>query len=219
MNVATDMLATFTPMVDTVNDRNLWGMPPRCIKLSNVPWSRKLYSLCTFFRAYSFQFDVNFESFDRDLADEGTRILGPNGDPFNPEHFIAYKDASGELAHVVLDGSGNAWTGLSANAKTITLVTNTPNPIIQTSTNHGWNAGQQVIVKGVQGAILVNGVWTILSVPNPNQFDITLATSPGVYIGGTGKVADVDSATDPGNVHAEFYDESNLLLLGIPSTL
>ena len=40
---------TWAPMIDTVNNATLWGLPPRCVKLSNVKWQRKLYSLCTFF--------------------------------------------------------------------------------------------------------------------------------------------------------------------------
>lgn len=86
-------LGTITSMVDTVNDANLWGLSPRKIKLSNVSWRRLLWGVCTFYYVVTLEFDVNFQTFDRVVADMGTRELrrdilktiNPNtGNPYTP---------------------------------------------------------------------------------------------------------------------------------------
>jgi hypothetical protein len=36
LTLATLPVATYSQMVDTVNSSTMWGLPPRCIKLSNI---------------------------------------------------------------------------------------------------------------------------------------------------------------------------------------
>jgi hypothetical protein len=114
----------FSPMIDTVNALPLWGLPPRTIKLSNVSWQRKFYGQCFKYYERTLEFDINFQSFDRFLLDEGTKVLSGrwnratgewqtvnvNGlppNPYNPAHFIRYKDRfTGENSRVVLNGRG-----------------------------------------------------------------------------------------------------------------
>lgn len=123
-NVTDLGLEIFAQYVDAVNDAPLWGLPARCVKLSNVAWERKLYGSCSYYFTRSFEFDINFNTFDRDLREIGTMVLngildpatgtytikdvapGVPANPNNPQHFIRYKDKTGEAAPVVLNGSG-----------------------------------------------------------------------------------------------------------------
>lgn len=129
-NVATLPLSTFTPMVNTVNDAVLWGLPKRCIKLSNVSWTRNVYGVCNYYYTIEYEFEINYETFDRTFIDEGTRTLPfklkPDGsrqyvDPNkvaannNPKNlpnkrrvdiFQKNVDANGNLERVQLDGQG-----------------------------------------------------------------------------------------------------------------
>lgn len=121
-NRATLGLETFSQMVDTVNDSALWGVGARRIKLSNVSWERVLFGTCDFYYIRRLEFDINFNTFDRDLMDEGTKALngrwGTDGtwtlidiggsapNPDNPAHFIRYKDRNYETARVLLNGAG-----------------------------------------------------------------------------------------------------------------
>lgn len=129
-NVLLLQLGTFTAMVNRVNDGPLWGLPARCIKLGNATWERKYYGVCYVYYTRSFDFDIDFYTFDRDVADEGTKCLrgqwidNPSStgtaidtwqlinigssppDPDNPSHFDRYKDRNGENARVILDGRG-----------------------------------------------------------------------------------------------------------------
>lgn len=167
-NVASLELPTFTEMFDTVNNAMLWGLGPRRIKLSDGFWERKWYGLCNIYYTRVFDFDIDFATFDREIMDEGTKVLnghwatdsdawildnigGSAPDKTDPTHFIRYKDRNGENSRVILDGKG-----LPAD----TFVT------------------------------LGSGEFT-----------------------GTG--TDSDAAAQ---IHVEHYDESNFLLLGIPTT-
>lgn len=111
-NLVTLPLSTFAPMIDTLNDAPLWGLPARTIKLSNASWQRQLYGTCTFYYTVSYEFDVNYDTFDKTLIDEGTKVLACGGDPTKPEDFVVYKDINGENTRVILDGNGEAWDGV-----------------------------------------------------------------------------------------------------------
>lgn len=139
-NVANLELEVFAPMVDTVNAFPLWGLPPRTIKLSNASWEFHWYGSCYSYYKRVFDFDVRFDTFDRDLLDEGTKALrghwqkDPNLahygkyvvdhglDPANPAAFIRFKDWNGENARVILDGHGRPvdTTDLGTGTGTVT---------------------------------------------------------------------------------------------------
>lgn len=123
-NVAVLGLSLFAPMIDCLNDRTLWGLPPRTIKLSNVSWERKFYGSCSVYYTRSLEFDIRYEGFDRDLLDEGTKVLHGRWDDvtgnwaliniggvppnrFDPRHFVRFKDRKGENCRVILNGEGS----------------------------------------------------------------------------------------------------------------
>lgn len=100
-NVLNLELDLFSQMIDTVNKYPLWGLPPRTIKLSSVPWSANFYGTCLVYYTRTLEFDIryrrvfgissevvltgtgtlnpvslgDYETFDRDLLDEGTKVL------------------------------------------------------------------------------------------------------------------------------------------------
>jgi len=146
-NVATLGLDVFSAMVDTVNDATLWGLGSRKIKLSNVSWERNYYGTCFAYYTRTFEFDIDFNTFDRVALDEGTKALGrldtvtgtwdsttdfATGvalNPNNPLHFTRYKDKYGENARVILNGEGIPIGGDSSETGTGTAGVDLPGEI------------------------------------------------------------------------------------------
>lgn len=135
-NVLNLGLNSFASMVDGVNSSPMWGLPARCIKLSNVSWSRLVYGSCTYYYSRTFDFDIDYNTFDREVVDEGTKVLngkwnssgewelvnidGGAPDPNNPAHFIACTDKQGNIMEsVLLDGAGKP-LNVSLNGDTVT---------------------------------------------------------------------------------------------------
>jgi hypothetical protein len=108
MNVLDLGLATFAPIIDYVNDSAMWGLGPRMVKFSNASFQSMLYGTCTTYYKVKYDFDIDYNTFDRRTYDEGTRILAPGGDKDNPRDFIVYKDVNGENTRVLLNGEGEA---------------------------------------------------------------------------------------------------------------
>jgi hypothetical protein len=127
-------------MQDHLNSVELWGLPPRRIKLSGVDFERKFYGLCYAYYELSLEFDIgnaqhggrpSSSTFDHDVADEGTMVLfghidsithnytvdninGAPASPSNPRHFVRYKDIQAENTKTLLDGEGKPWTPTNA---------------------------------------------------------------------------------------------------------
>lgn len=119
-------LAIVTPLMNNVNDNNLWGLPKRTIKFSNFSFERLLWGVCNYYYSIEMEFDIDFRTHDRDVPDEGTRCLigwNPGSrdakiDPLGidadtgepnwklPKNFVAYVDKFGNPARVLLDGKG-----------------------------------------------------------------------------------------------------------------
>ncbi len=121
-------LSTIASLIDTVNAYPMWGLPARCVKLSNVSWERLMWGTCTFYYKRSLEFDIQYDTFDRLLTDMGTKVL--NGrwkedgtwevtkigevtpDPNNPTHFIRATDGLGNPIQLMLDGYGKPLTNI-----------------------------------------------------------------------------------------------------------
>lgn len=120
-NVPSLQLDLMAQMMDKVNSGSMWGLDPRCVKLSSATWEKKLYGLCYVYYTRTFEFDINYDTFDRDVLDEGTKALhghwniltgdwevdpipkgGPLADSSNPKHFDRVKDRNGENMRVLL---------------------------------------------------------------------------------------------------------------------
>jgi len=74
-NVLDLELPLLSSMANTVNDAILWGLPVRTVKLSSISWERVLYGVCTFYFVRKFVFDINYDTWDRELLNEGTKAL------------------------------------------------------------------------------------------------------------------------------------------------
>ncbi len=123
-NVAALDLALVTSMYETVNSVPMWGLLPRCLKLSEFTWERRFQGVCSVYYVRRFTFDVDFNTFDRDLADAGTMVIrghwdtdrnSPTSGQYivdsgmsedNPAHFQRYQDPKGNPGQVILDGHG-----------------------------------------------------------------------------------------------------------------
>ncbi len=115
---ASDERAGIVDQVDTLNDSLMWGLDPRKIKLSNVSWQRKIQGICGFYFTVSYEFELDFNTFDRQAQDKGRDVLNEGGDPTKIEDFAPAraikKDANGKLVvgegellgEQFLDGAG-----------------------------------------------------------------------------------------------------------------
>lgn len=128
-NVPALGLELMAQLMDKVNDTTMWGLPPRCVKLSSASWEKKLYGLCYVYYTRVLEFDINYDTFDRDILDEGTKALhgywprdsdewevldvalGVPADPLNPSHFQRVKDRNGENMRVLLKDGVPAESG------------------------------------------------------------------------------------------------------------
>jgi len=127
-NVSSLQLDVLTLMYNRVNDDTLWGVPKRCIKLSNLSWDRKVWGSCNYYYTRTLDFTVVYDSdedpalgFDRRVPDEGVKALrgrwkgntwelikiaGEAPDPTKPGHFNQYLDRDNNPGRVLLNGSG-----------------------------------------------------------------------------------------------------------------
>lgn len=119
LNLELDILAI---AMNTVNSVPMWGLPIRCVRLSGVSWSREYYGSCFPYYKRSLEFEINPDTFDRDVADEGHKVLygrwekpgvyrllcidGDLPDHKNPAHFVEFKYPSGNPGIVQLNGKG-----------------------------------------------------------------------------------------------------------------
>lgn len=135
-------------MRNTVNDLPLWGFPSRSIRLAGAPWERKFYGHCSIYYTRTLEFEIYIKKdpdtgayvsgWDRDLQDEGAKVLNGHWDPAspqwvvdriglvaadssNPAHFIKAVDRKGNPMHVILDGAGRpAFSRRAGTAQQIT---------------------------------------------------------------------------------------------------
>lgn len=234
-NVASLELDVFSQMIDHVNDAPLWGVGPRCVKLSNVPWERKLYGSCSFYYTRTLEFDISYTTFDRDILDEGTKALhGVNIDgvwtvkpikslpsvvmpnPNNPLHFVRYRDKKGDLARCILNGAGLPIpnldnTPLTESSKTTTSVGTWAEFAVAVTLEEA----NPLILLGmfVSGPGITSG--TTVSAISGTSLTLSLATTAA----GTKRNLTFRSINGPGSKHVEIYNESNFLTLGIPTSL
>lgn len=210
-NVADSELNLITLCFNRVNNGYLWGLGPRKIRLTGASASRQVFGRCSYYWQRSLKFDIDDRTFDRDVLDEGTKVLqghwatkkelegsgtgtstgtstgtGTQGqppevgwvidringrlpDPNNPSHFKRYQDREGNLARVILNGSG-----LPANTS----------------------------------------YFYPISTPTGTDASVSVRYEPL----GTGPLS-LSNEGDPGYFRVEKYLEANFLLLGIPTDL
>ena len=113
-NVPLLELDIITDMVQTVNDAPMWGLANRSIKMDNFSWERKYYGVCNVYFTRRLEFSVVFDSFDRTILDQGTKVFDDvnfadnAGNRADPTKYRRYTDTFGNIANTLLDGNGSA---------------------------------------------------------------------------------------------------------------
>lgn len=134
-NVPTLDHLTVEGMMDSVNSEEMWGYPPRTVKLSSWEWSPQMYGSCYKYYSRSLTFEVRYRAssalnptlqtmnWDRTLVDQGTKALNGEWDattgawvlkningvapnPLNPTHFCRMHDRAGNVMTCLLNGAG-----------------------------------------------------------------------------------------------------------------
>jgi hypothetical protein len=227
-------------MVDTVNTSLLWNINPRCIKLSEVPWERKFYGPCYVYYTRTLVFDVNWETFDRTLDDEGSRALngywssagvwtlrnigGQPPDKTNPTHFRRFIDFAGNPNKVMLNGAGlPATSGIAPNITNIQLQGTTAATVTIDSarTVHIDDFVKFGGVKDSQGGNSWNTWWQVLTEPSSNpttSFTISLPRPMPPYLKEGAAINLTTPSGDIGHIPVKHYAESDFLVLGIPTS-
>lgn len=96
MNYPSLGLNVFAFMIDNVNESPMWGLAARCVKLSNIRWTRNVYRF-GYFYTRSYDFEVDYKTFDRELPQEGTKEIKPGLDITNPKNWEVRKDKQGNI--------------------------------------------------------------------------------------------------------------------------
>lgn len=119
-------LGTIAPLFNTVNDSTLWGLGARKIKLATGSWKRLLYGTCSYYFIINYEFEINYNTFDRDVPAFGYKCLkgwmpGSRFSPLapldtdpdtmtfnhlNPKNYEQYKDINGENTGCFMDEYG-----------------------------------------------------------------------------------------------------------------
>ena len=119
---------------------------------------------------------------------------------------------------VTLDGSGSAWTGISSGVA-IVGCSSSVDSLVSCSGPHGLSIGSQCIIVGTGGPANFNGSWEVTDTPTSDSFGIDIPFVPNATFSAASQVGSFENSTLPGSIYAQFYGESNFLLLGIPSSL
>lgn len=241
-NVAVLNLGLCGALVDSVNILPMWGVGSRMVKLTDFEWERKLQGVCSYYFTRKFTFDIDLNTFDRYILDEGSKCLNGknvggawklmpvNGaglapNPSNPLHFIRYKDANGENARCILDGAGKPlFTSLEGSMKPVGLSWSAGaggEVTVVFATPHKMKRGQRFTISGVLNHTGYNGTYIQLrEITNPNNLVGNLATDPGIWSSTTDKglvtfLSYGEAA--PGQIFVSKYLEADLFQLGIPA--
>ena len=219
-------------LIDGLNDAELWGFPPRWVKFSNATWQEQYHGLCYRYYTRELDFEVR-EDWDRNLLDEGTKVLnghwgdggaegngwvlddigGADPDPDNPSHFIQAIDRKGDPTRLILNGEGLPATNVSIAITDIVLV-DPQDMRVTCARAHGLAVGDEVTILGTEPPDYW-GIYTVITVPSTTTFTcLRPVADPFEYEeGGTLFVPGTET---PGSIHVAKYRSVNLLQLGIP---
>lgn len=204
-NVADLQYPLMAMMVDTLNDRTLWGLPARCWKMAPPSWERKFYQRCRLYFTRTLTFESNVilnvdgepvSGWDRDLLDEGNKVL--NG------HWGVI--ARGEIE--------NAWYVDRVNGSPPDP--NNPNHFIRAKDARGENIRMVLNGSGLPAGIAVIGIPVSLMAPLilTGGFDelTQLVNSPQIanFPKLTVKVVDDNNSISQGVVTLHGTDDNQL---------
>ena len=200
-NVGDLQLPLISSMFNTVNDSPLWGVPARCVKLSSVSWERRVMMACTYFytRIFDFEIDMymrdkdgNQIGFDRELWDHGSMCLRG--------HWITDTESPYYKAYLLL-------------SDTIRTV---PDPIKEDPDDQDPELPEgSCYLKDIDQGDLI--AYKDMSYENTRAFLDGHGRPANTQI--IAQFGEINEQSGPAaNWVVEFYDESNFLLLGIPTS-
>lgn len=230
-NVASLGLSTFSQMIDTVNDGPMWGLSARMVKLSNAPWERLVYGKCHFYYRRTFDFDIDYRTFDRNALDEGTKVLRGHWLGANTGTGLTVDIASvssGVITAVTLNSGGSGYPASKTIQITITGGTGT-NGIVTATTNSAGVVTSITLTAGGTGYAIATGLstatgtkWALDGSPNyTNMQDFIRykdANGENTRAILNGRGVPVSSASEAARIPIEYYSESNFFTLGIPTS-
>lgn len=123
-NVPILELPNLAQYIDWVNSSPMWGVPARCVKLSNISWERNLYGTCFYYYTRDLEFEIDWDTWDiKDIPNKGKKakngyytssgtwenedIDGSAPSTSNPDHYSVYLDRHGNPSETYLDANGN----------------------------------------------------------------------------------------------------------------
>ena len=221
-------------LIDCVNDTTLWGFPARWVKFSNCTWEEQYYGLCYRYYVRTLEFEIR-EDWDRNLLDEGTKVLnghwgdgeaegsgwvldniaGSAPDPNKPSHYIRAIDRKGDPMRIVLDGDGKPADTVIIQVLSIQITDPLGQQMtITTLTPHGLISGNRFVLLGFDPPYY-NGQYTVTSASNTTTIVCDTPIDFPDEVAEYGELFHNKGGT-PGNIHVEKYRSANFLLLGIP---
>ncbi len=217
------------------NDAVMWGgMDINTIKLSGFSAEPKYHTNCDKYWLRRFIFDIDPNGWNRKLLDEGTKVLHGRWDQ---------KEGTGATVTITVDGGGiltaaflAGGSGYPASCIVPLKVNNGVGGIVLAETNaagevvsinrihmegSGYTAGDKSTTQRGHWVLLrINATGDVPVHTNPQHFD-----RPGDMKGqNTRFILDtkgmpIAEDEDAGEIEVEYYEQSNLLLLGIPLAL
>jgi len=242
-NVGSLALNTITTMVNTVNDRTIWGVPARFMKLTGVSWERKIYGRCGYYYTRSFDFEVNnftvdkngdLIGWDKEIYDSSTQILTGH---WYTQAQLANGDADPDYGKYIIDGNTyktvNYWTPRTRYEVGDTVQVESHSNAFYTCT-YGHTSGS-TFSSSFWSMESPSGIANVLSIPQKDV--IAYRDMNGAYtrcyldghglpantqwkqVDKDGTVLQSGTSGDPATGLLQFNRESNFLLLGIPTVL
>lgn len=234
----------FTDMIDTVNDDTFWDYGAREVKLDNVTWERKVHGTCDYYFVRNFEFSIDPDTFDREITDEGTKVLHGHWDSTALGEGdgclidIVAVESDGAISEVSLVASGSGYP----ESATIRLgVEQTDNPFssggfitVRTNSSGEVISIQEVGSGGSNYIVDTSGTvetssksnWILDDIngeppdkDNPSHFqrykDRKGENQRVLLDGGGCPLASINDK--PVTVSFKYYPESNFLELGLPT--
>ncbi len=183
MNVSILALGLLCQLNNAVNSSELWGVQARCIKCKVRGWEKKFYGVCYAYYTVTLEFEINWDGWDRNVLDEGNKVLKGHWSPItgewvldfmdlagtilpnpsNPSHFIQATDTAGNPIHVVLDGAGKPVSRTGPTGVTGSISSVLDNTVerhfevsVTTPAPHNLVEGDLVLVTGMLGPLSLN---------------------------------------------------------------
>lgn len=252
------------PMRDTLNDAPLWGFPARSVKLSDFRWTENYYGSCYKYYTRTLVFDIRVRRFnlgnlfpvlgieplpgpagtliipdwDRDLLDEGTKVLNGGFDQHQGAGCtitITATGPDGEIVAAALAAPGAGYaksaivplfiTGGTVGRQAVILVetdaNGTPTGLVsihKDGEGYAVGAGQATTQRGFWVLKRIGGAAGVVPDPDDAQHFMRYQDPKGnqakCLLDGRGMPIALDET--PGSIRVEKYEESNFLLLDLP---